>query len=282
MDVQRWVLHNILSACRIDPASFAYQRERSALACAEEHIGARWLVKLDIHHFFDSIVERRIYPVFENLGYPPLLSLELTRLCTRADLAKVRRQASLGFRGKAPYAVGTEGYLPQGAPTSGALANAIMAGLDAKLSALASAYTAVYTRYSDDLVFSAASDFSRRRAVRLMHQAAAILGRSSFAVHRAKSRIIPPGARRVVLGLLVTDDRVHLLPEYKRRLEIHVRGAAKFGLVEHASHRRFASVLSMINHIDGCIAFAASVDQEFAHQVREVWTRALIAGGYES
>jgi hypothetical protein len=37
---------------------------------------------------------------------------------------------------------------------------------------------------------------------------------------RAKTRIVPPAARHVILGLLVDHDRVRLQPEYKRRIDI--------------------------------------------------------------
>lgn len=281
MDVQRWILHHVLCACTTDPSSYAYRRNRSIRECAEQHVGARWLVKLDIHDFFGTVGEQRVYPIFKDLGYPPLLSFELTRLCTRL-LPRgypIYRDPRSRY-GKAPYPENVPGSLPQGAPTSGALANAVMVKVDRALSVLAQNYDLAYTRYSDDLTFSAGPGFSRPRAVSVVHRASAILRQHGFAAHRAKTRIIPPGARRVVLGLLVDDDRVRLLPEYKRRVEVHVRGVAKFGLVEHARHRRFDSVLSMINHVDGCLAFAASVDPDFARSLRKRWDETLRAHGY--
>jgi RNA-directed DNA polymerase len=55
MDIQRWILGRILSACTPDDASYAYQRTRSIVDCASRHAGARWMVKLDIHDFFGSV-----------------------------------------------------------------------------------------------------------------------------------------------------------------------------------------------------------------------------------
>jgi hypothetical protein len=83
-----------------------------------------------------------------------------------------------------------------------------------------------------------------------------------------------------VLGLLVDGDRPRLLPEFKRRLEVHVRGVERFGLPEHAEHRRFDSILSMINHVDGCIAFASSVEIEYAGKLADRWAQALRFRGY--
>jgi RNA-directed DNA polymerase len=279
MDVQRWILHNVLSACAVHPSSYAYQRERSILKCAEAHLYSKWLVKLDIHDFFGSIPERRIYPVFHDLGYPRLLSLELARLCTRSR-ALIWEAEDIEKYGDSPYPVSPPTRLPQGAPTSGALANAVMFEADSKLHNLALDEGLVYTRYSDDLILSTGAEFTRQRAVELIRRVAAILERSGFSLHRTKTRVIPPGARHVVLGLLLAEGRVRLLPEFKRRVEVHIRGVAKFGVAEHARHRRFDSVFAMINHVDGYIAFAHSIDATFASKVRDEWNAALEDGGY--
>jgi hypothetical protein len=151
---------------------------------------------------------------------------------------------------------------------------------DARLHDLALSEGLVYTRYSDDLIFSAGADFSRQRAAELIRQAAAILERRGFSPHRAKTRVVPPGARHVVLGLLLAEGHVHPLPEFKRRVEIHIRGVAKFGAAEHARHRHFDSVFGMINHVDGCIAFADSIDSAFAGNAQDAWNAALRECGY--
>lgn len=51
MDVQRWILHDILAACDLHRCSWAYSPGRSVVACAQSHMGARWLIKLDVHNF---------------------------------------------------------------------------------------------------------------------------------------------------------------------------------------------------------------------------------------
>jgi RNA-directed DNA polymerase len=280
MDTQRWLLHHVVCACDSHPASYAYQRQRSIVACAQLHVGARWLIKLDVHNFFGSVSERRIYRVFQQLGYPSLLCFELARLCTRWEGrgGSMRIPSRHGL--EAPYPVEAEGSLPQGAPTSGALANAAMRPVDTELAAYAASSKLVYTRYSDDLTFSAVADFSRQDAIKVISQTAAALRCQGFDLHQAKTRIVPPGARHIVLGLLVDDAGVRLLSEFKRRLELHVRGVTKFGLAAHAGHRHFDSILSMVNHVDGGIAFAQSVEPAFAERLRDTWSEALAASGY--
>jgi hypothetical protein len=236
---------------------------------------------MDIHDFFDNIDETRVYKVFHQLGYSPLVSIELTRICTRLPgfLAEYRTRAryytSIPF-----YATDYQGWLPQGAPTSGALANAAAFPLDKKLSLIASQHSMAYTRYSDDLTFSATTSFSRGRATGLISQVGNVVRDEKFAIHNKKTRIVPPGARHIVLGLMLGTDRLQLLPGFKRRINVHIRGVDIFGLAQHAAYRDFHSIFSFINHVDGCLAFAYGIEPEYAQDARERWNRALAKSGF--
>jgi RNA-directed DNA polymerase len=204
MSVQRWILHHVLPLIQTHPASFAYQKERSIVDCARMHLGARWLVKMDLHDFFSSVEETRVYHVFHGLGYSPLVSLELTRICTRlADPHPVQYIRSHHYPSIPTYAIDGAGWLPQGAPTSGALANVTTFRLDRKLSHIASHRGLVYTRYSDDLTFSAGTNFSRNQAANLIDHVRNVVRDEHFSLHDRKTRVVPPGARHVVLGLML-------------------------------------------------------------------------------
>jgi RNA-directed DNA polymerase len=278
MEVQRWILHNVLRPLAPHQVSFAYHRGRSIVQCAEQHVGARWLVKLDLHDFFGTVDEARAYRVFQDLGYARLVSFELARICTRM---RGDRQYGVGMpRVIRSYAVARQGVLPQGAPTSGALANAAARGLDGQLVTVAAEYGAIYTRYSDDLVFSAGASFDRAKAAALIGRVSEAVSDTGFVVHRKKTRVVPPGARHVVLGLVLGHQQVQLMPEFKRRVDVHIRGVSRFGLAEHARHRGFRSIISFVNHVDGCLAFAAAVEPEHAAKARRRWNEALISAGY--
>lgn len=286
MHVQRWLLRNVLSTQIGHPSSFAYHQRRSIVDCARRHLGAKWLVKLDLHDFFHSIDEARVYAVFREMGYQPLISLELSRVSTRvihtglspqqrAIINERRTGEPSRYTSIPSYVVNQKGVLPQGAPTSGSLANLVSGGLDARLAILARKHGVTYTRYSDDLAFSASGSFQRTDAVILIRDATAIVDLEGFRVHRRKTRIVPPGARHVVLGLLVDGDRVRLLKETRRRIELHIRGVALNGLAQHAAHRRFHSVLGFVRHVDGLLAFAHAVDPEWEAVMRDRWREAL-------
>ncbi len=282
MAVQRWIAREILRDRPVNDLCFAYVRRRSIVDCATRHVGAGWLLKLDIHDFFESIPERSVYRVFRSLGYQPLVSFELARICTRpwisppAEKERLRTVANWLNRGIELYRRQFTGYLPQGAPTSPMLSNLACRALDEELSAFASREGLVFTRYSDDLTFSGAKGgFSRERAQLLIADVRSILARHRFRMHEGKISIVPPGGRKVVLGLLVDRDRPRLSRELRSRLEDHVRGLELFGIAAHADNRGFVSRTGMINHVAGLIRFARDVEADFADALRFRFEAAL-------
>ncbi|MBP2513833.1 reverse transcriptase family protein [Sphingomonas sp. PvP018] len=268
--LQRWLARNVLNNIEVHHASCAYAQDCSPARCATRHLGAAWLIKVDIHDFFESITERAAWRVFRSAGYQPLISLELARLCTRQPHGReivnpkwhVEDAGSYSIR---PYRTRMMGHLPQGAPTSPMLANLASFRLDEALEALGGRYGMVYTRYSDDIAFSTGGTFDRKRAGQLIIEVERIFRSFGHALHRKKISVAPPGARKVVLGLLVHGSRLRLTGPYRRRLADHVRGVEQFGLSAHKAHRHFASLWGMVRHIQGLLGYAESVEGKAAH-----------------
>jgi RNA-directed DNA polymerase len=273
MEVQRWILENVLVNLPAHPASYAYRPNVSIVQCATQHQGARWMVKMDLHDFFGTVSEPSVFRVFRRLGYGRLVAFELARITTRAENAQHVPWIAAS-KVIASYGVNEVGVLPQGGPTSGSLANAASARLDSFLQAYALRKNLTYTRYSDDLVFSSFDQFQRSVAESVAQEVTGLIRRAGFVAHRTKTHIVPPGARKVVLGLLV-DESVRLMPEHRRRIEVHLRGCEEFGLASHASHRGFDSVFSFIDHLAGWIAFALGVERERASCWRDRLHRIL-------
>ena len=117
-------------------------------------------MKLDVHDFFASIDERQIFQVFTELGYGHLISFEMARLCTRPGVGARHQIASGNSVPPARYTVIKKyrtsaglGFLPQGSPTSGALANLVMRDIDMRITEAVAGTGIIYTRYADDIVF---------------------------------------------------------------------------------------------------------------------------------
>lgn len=280
MHVQRWMLSNVMTGLQFHDAAFAYRRGRSIKQCAELHLGANWLLKMDLHNFFGSIEESQVYGVLRRLGYPALLALEMARICTKPIAPAGVPKPWLSGRGVEAYGTPHRGVLPQGAPTSGALANTIAFQLDTMLTSIAEESGLAYTRYSDDLTFSSCEGLSRTGVSKLISQIERAISLSGFDVHKGKTRIVTPGARQIVLGLMLTQEGVRLLPEFRHRLDNHIRCVERYGPAAHASTRRFDSALSMINYVDGCLAFAVDIEPEWTARRKARWWAALDKHGH--
>lgn len=287
MAVQRWIVREILRGRPVHPDSHAYAAGSSIVACAQRHCMAGWLLKLDIHDFFESVPERSVYDVFRAIGYQPLVSFELARLCTRPwvdppeDRRAARTVSNHGNRGLDLYRRELTGFLPQGAPTSPMLSNLACIGLDGRLSGLARSAGLTYTRYSDDLTFSGPpGTFDRDRAVAMVDGVREVLRGHGFRMHERKISILPPGGRKVVLGLLVDRERPRLPGGLRRRLSDHVRGVDEFGIAAHAAERNFEAATGMVNHIAGLLRFARDVEPAFADPLRARFEAALVRHGW--
>jgi RNA-directed DNA polymerase len=277
MRVQRWIAQNILREQPVHPASFAYSPESQISAAAKVHLGARWLIKTDIRRFFESISEIQAYRVFRQLGYQPLVSFELARIVTRQGPKPWRQQPQ--WHGSAhqyqtieAYQAARLGHLPQGAPTSPMLSNLVAVALDERVAAIAQSYDLLHTRYADDICLSTASrQFTRRRAKAVIGQLYRAMAEFGFSPNVSKTQVVPPGARKVVLGLLVDTQRPRLSRPFKDELRRHVHFLThpEVGVARHAARRGFASTIGLRNHLYGLLAHAGSVEPEFADALRE-------------
>jgi retron-type reverse transcriptase len=119
-------------------------------------------------------------------------------LCTESPREEVERE------GKTYYVAVAPRSLPQGAPTSPSITNALCMRLDCRLSGLARKLGCRYTRYADDLTFSwhgpQGSDIGG-----LLRAVAMIVKSEGFTIHDNKTRIMRKGARQKVTGLVVNE-----------------------------------------------------------------------------
>ncbi len=269
LKVQRWIAKHVLNRVPVHQRSHAFAPESSIVRCAARHCGAQWLIKLDVRGFFDSISELQVYRVFRSLNYQSLIAFELARLCTFAPASSPRYQLG-NWRNWKEYKIEAyshrgQGYLPQGAPTSPMLSNLVMRELDEILMKIGTKYGLYYTRYSDDMTFSTRSTaFSRARAKELIKDVRDRIMASGLRLNGGKTTIIPPGSRKVVLGLLVDGDAPALPREFRSLLRQHLYYLEKFKPVAHARARNFDTVSGMRRHIRGLIDFAGMVDSAYA------------------
>src|ERR1035441_4856114 len=80
MHAQKWIVRSILSHGSPHFSSTAYAPGSKILDAANPHCNSRWLIKVDVRNFFESISEIMVYRVFRNFGFQPLVVFGLARL----------------------------------------------------------------------------------------------------------------------------------------------------------------------------------------------------------
>jgi RNA-directed DNA polymerase len=266
--VQKWIHTYILSKAKAHPTCFSFLPKTSIRDCAAQHRGARWVIKVDISAFFGSISERDAFDVFVKLGYRSLVAFEMARIATDAPLFSKRYMAAPWKRALGNYAITQYtdekvGFLPQGAPTSPLLSNLFMIDIDCQLEALAAQHDLRYSRYSDDMTFSTRGEYSREQAKKLVHAVAAVIRAKGLFINTTKTCIVPPGGRRVVLGLLVDGTEPRLSNKFRDTLRMHIYHMKKHGVQAHADRRGFGSVSGLYRHVKGLLDYAKSIDQSY-------------------
>lgn len=244
---QQWVLDNILSKLPVEEAAHGFVPGRSTLTNAAPHVRRDVVVNLDLEAFFPSISFARVRHVFRRLGYSGSVSTLLALLCTECPRRRVVYDGTPYF-----VATGPRG-LPQGACTSPALSNQVARKLDRRLSGLARKCELNYTRYADDLTFSAGPGF-REKVGKLLATVKRIASEEGFAVNPKKTRVQRPEGRQCVTGLVV--NAAPAVPrDIVRRLRAILHRAKSEGLdaQNRAKHPNFRG------WVEGMIAYIGMV-----------------------
>ncbi len=191
--IQRQILRRILGPFKPHACATGFNRGHSIVSNALPHVGKAAVVRMDLKDFFPSTPADRVQQFFQNIGWNKEAATLLTKLCTYKKV------------------------LPQGAPTSPKLSNLLNQKLDTRLSRLAEALNASYTRYADDITYSLQEDTPG--AIRhLVHFTALVVREEGYEVHtREKLYVRRRKDRQVVTGLVV-NDHINLPREIRRWL----------------------------------------------------------------
>lgn len=276
MAVQGWIAKNILNGIRVHPAAHAYVSglRNPLFKHAERHLHADWILHVDVKDFFGNISERQIYRLFRSLNYSDLLAFEMARLCTRVTPRRPGKRWNVtgDDRGVDGYSFDLIGSLPQGAPTSPALSNLIFSTVDDQLENLANENNCTYSRYADDLCFSFQST-CRESIAKFKRMVSCILWDNAFSENRKKTRIISPGSRKLVTGLVVNHNRPTIPKELRDRIRMHLFFCEKYGIPDHCRRKGFYSVLGFRNHLRGLIHYVATIDADLATKFKDSYQR---------
>ncbi|TXH70238.1 MAG: RNA-directed DNA polymerase [Thiothrix sp.] len=246
---QHWILHEILDRLVVHGSAHGFITGRSIATNAAEHTHSQVLVKVDIENFFPSISWKRVKGVFRKAGYPEQIATLLALLCTESPREIVQQN------GKSVYVALADRCLPQGAPTSPALTNALCLRLDRRLTGFAQKAGWRYTRYADDLSFSLPMDSKNPPDIsRLLGSLKRVLGEEGFELNAKKTRVIRTGDVQAVTGLVVNGKHA---PRVSRELKRQMRAA-----VHNLKQGKALPEGESIQRLRGYAAYIAMTDRE--------------------
>jgi RNA-directed DNA polymerase len=256
-ELQRKILAGILEKIPAHPAVHGFLKGRSIKTFIAPHVGKRVVLKMDLEDFFPSISGARIQALFRTIGYPETVADLLGGICTTVAPYDIWKAPDL-------Y---TQCHVPQGAPTSPALANLCFYRMDCRLSGLAKSAGAAYTRYADDLAFSGGEALDRS-VERLSTHVAAILYEEGFSVHHRKTRIMRQSVRQHLAGL-VANQRLNIRRGDFDRLKATLTNCVRLGpeSQNRDSHPQFRL------HLEGKLAFIESINPSKAKRLRDLFER---------
>jgi RNA-directed DNA polymerase len=269
-EIQRWVLREVLDQIPPHEAAHGFTRRRSAITHARLHTGQPAVLRLDLKDFFASVPAGRVYGIFRTLGYSPSVCHVLTGLTTNTVpefvwqlIASATPQRAVQARFWLGRQLATP-HLPQGAPTSPALANLAAFRLDRRLVGLAAASGLRYSRYADDLTFSGPARLHRRRS-QFESIATTIVRAEGFAVNEAKSTTQSAAGRQTVCGVVVNVRPNIRRTEYDRlKAILHNAGAHGPASQNHDGVADFKA------HLRGRISWVHSLNPARGDKLREL------------
>jgi RNA-directed DNA polymerase len=268
--LQRKILDEILEKIPLHEAAHGFCPGRSIRSFAEPHVGKRVVLRMDLTDFFPSISGARVRAFFHTAGYPEAVADRLGGICTNAAPGALWRALGKELdpqriaEARRLYA---SPHLPQGAPSSPALANLCFFRADCRLSGLAKAAGATYTRYADDLAFSG-DEYFERSVDRFATRVAAIVLEERYRVHHRKTRVMRQGVRQYLAGIVV-NERVNVVRPDFDELEAILTNCVRRGpeSQNREKHPAFRS------HLDGRVGFVESINPTKGARLRRIFER---------
>ncbi len=221
-DLQRKILRKILSQVALPEYMFGAVAGKTLVKHAALHVKNQTstLVRMDVSSYYPSITCDHVYFVWNVvLGCPPPVAKFLTQLTT------------------------FQFHLPQGAPTSTAIANIYLASIYAPICLLGEHRGLTISTWIDDLIFSGAEARSVMEAVR------SILALNGFRAAPEKRDIFGPRDEKVVTGARL--GRFTVRAPHRKMSELRAAiFRLRVGAVEPDDRKRYLiNLTSRIAHI---------------------------------
>jgi hypothetical protein len=230
--VQRSLHDRVLSTIPVSGSVYSIAG-KGVVDNAKRHLGQSHLAILDIQACFPTITPSMVRQALLSAGFDELAIRYITPLVT------------------------VRGCLPQGPPSSPSIMNIVLRDIDLELELLAAKAGVVYTRYMDDLCFSAAEDLHA-----LAIRGKAILRKHGFATNALKNRVWGPSDPHSVTKIIVTTE-LNARPEFVQAIAAEMNRLA------------VGTNLLTVPQIRGRIAWVCALNASLGASLLKRWNRIL-------
>ena len=209
--------------------------QKSVREAAFPHCGHKWIMKLDILDFFNSVKEEQIKKVISEYAEDEDTE-QIFSLCT------------------------LKGQLPTGAPTSPYIANLVLKSFDDEIKTVCNHYGVYYSRYMDDLFFSADREqyilsFIELEVLRLFRE-------YGFEINKDKIKYISSNKHQQILGLNVNNKKPVLTKDAKRKYRAYFHN-----LIYPLRYSNQKKYTAQERELLGHLAYIKSVDEEYYSKI---------------
>ena len=211
------------------PYATGFTVGKSVITNAQVHVGNNYVFNIDLKDFFPSIKQPRVW---KRLQLPPFnFKKEIANII--AGLCSIE-ETVLDLENKEHK----DYCLPQGAPTSPLLTNAICDNLDRRLNGLAKRFGVKYTRYADDITFSSMQNVYQEGSEFRLELERIIIGQN-FKINTKKTRLQHRSQRQEVTGITV-DVKPNVSKKYVKDIRALLHIWEKYGY--NAAYAKFYPV----------------------------------------
>lgn len=232
--LQRAFVELYLSKLPIHPVAMAYRPNLSILDNANAHAGSSSILKMDFKDFFPSIRKANW------MSYCAEFSILENH--SERELA-----ASLLFQRPKGSSVM---QLAIGAPSSPALSNVLMFEFDEIVSSEVAKDKVIYTRYADDLTFSADRSWNLVDVERTVKRALREIAYPRLQLHPNKTTHVTKKFSRSVTGLILANDgRVTIGKRRKRAIHAATHAASQ-GRLDDRQLQKLAGMLAFVHSVE--------------------------------
>lgn len=232
--VQSKILTRLLYPVQLPGFLFGAVRKRSIRDHASAHLGSSIVVKMDIKSYYPNITSHHVYHVWRVvLECSPEVASLLTRLTTYSY------------------------HLPQGAPTSPALANLFLASIYSPILAQCKEKGITASAWVDDLTFSG------RDAREIIETVRQVLAAHGFKDSRKKRAVLGPRQAKVITGVRIGKDGPRACRIKMREVRAGIANLRKGKITERGFDKDVQSLRGKIVHIRSlCAADAIQLQNQ--------------------